>query len=565
MHGRWLWMGSLLPFFAAAVGAQLVTQTQPNRPPDYNAVEETFIHTPAGFDKEGRPAIAAGDQTGVVEIDVVDPETNQPSFCRINVVGADGNYYEPAENPLAPWSLARLGNRPGKAPILYYGWFFYSAGQATVKVPSGPVRVEVWKGFEHRPVVLSTQVPAGKTRRVQIPLPRTLPMSAAGYFSGDTHIHLNRANEADDERALDLLAAEDIGIGYILAMNDPRTYTGKMDQQIWPQQRGFGAASVKRRGACTIASGQEYRCGTYGHICLMMHNRLVQENRAVDPNNWPVFGRIGQETRDLGGYSFHAHGGYSQEIYADFVQAATDGVELLQFAEYRGIGLAGWYKILNAGYRFPAIGACDYPYCRALGDSRTYVHSAESRPLDPADWIRGAAAGLSFFTTGPMLLLEVDGQPPGAHLKKEGLGPHRVRVRIRARCEITPIARVELIVNGQVRNQMTVPREAGLGNWLELEDAIDLDRSSWVAARAYAAGPTSKAAAEAHTNPVYVYVGGKAPYNEADLAWLTARLDDQIAAVNKRQFAEKPDVLEYFQQSKVQLLKVRESGGQRAP
>ena len=49
------------------------------------------------------------------------------------------------------------------------------------------------------------------------------------------------------------------------------------------------------------------------------------------------------------------------------------GVELLQFGIYRGIGLEGWYHVLNAGFRFPVIAACDYPACRKLGDCRTYV------------------------------------------------------------------------------------------------------------------------------------------------------------------------------------------------
>ena len=65
--------------------------------------------------------------------------------------------------------------------------------------------------------------------------------------------------------------------------------------------------------------------------------------------------------------------GYSQAIYADFVQKQCSAVELLQFGVYRGIELAGWYDILNIGYRFPCVGASDYPACRKLGDCQTYV------------------------------------------------------------------------------------------------------------------------------------------------------------------------------------------------
>src|SRR5690606_11200462 len=123
-----------------------------------------------------------------------------------------------------------------------------------------------------------------------------------------------------------------------------------------------------------------------------------------------------------------------KEIYADFAQRLTDGVELLQFAEYRGVSLQGWYRMLNVGFRFPAVGACDYPYCRALGDCRTYART-EGEPT-PSSWAQAAAAGRSFFTTGPILLLEVDGRRPGDSIRKRGDGPHRVTAKVRARCEV---------------------------------------------------------------------------------------------------------------------------------
>ena len=98
--------------------------------------------------------------------------------------------------------------------------------------------------------------------------------------------------------------------------------------------------------------------------------------------------------RALGGVSLYAHGGYAQEIYADVAQGNVDGVELLQFGVYRGIGLTDWYHILNSGFRFPAMGACDYPACRKLGDCKTYVRlpAVETTP-DFEQWTRGMAAG----------------------------------------------------------------------------------------------------------------------------------------------------------------------------
>jgi hypothetical protein len=202
-----------------------------------------------------------------------------------------------------------------------------------------------------------------------------------------------------------------------------------------------------------------------------------------------------------------------------------------------------------------------YPFCRALADSRTYV-TALARP-DPADWIRLAAQGRSFFTTGPMLLLEVDGCRPGDSVFKSGKGPHCVRARVRARCEITPVTRLELLVNGEPVRRLTVPPAAGVGNWLELDEVVELTGPAWLAARASSTAPTAKADAEAHTNPVYV--DGKAPYKQEDLDWLVKQLDGQIEQAGKRHFEEQSRVLAFFRQSRAELLRIRETDGQPAP
>ncbi len=140
------------------------------------------------------------------------------------------------------------------------------------------------------------------------------------------------------------------------------------------------------------------------------------------------------------------------------------------------------------------------------------------------------AEGRSFVTTGPMLLLEVDGQRPGAVLNRSGDGPHRVTARVRVRCDVTPVTNLELVSSGQTVQQLSVPRSQGQGNWLELEHPLDVTESCWIAARAFGKTPGGQPDAEAHTNPVYVYLNGRAPYRQASLdAWVD-RIDRLIAA-----------------------------------
>ena len=243
-----------------------------------------------------------------------------------------------------------------------------------------------------------------------------------------------------------------------------------METMSTPQYRGLGEGSLFESGRASIASGQEYRSSTYGHLNLFWRNSLALGAQKVNADNWPLFGELGRETIGMGGFAIYAHGGYSQAIYADFVQKHVSAVELLQFGVYRGIALEGWYDILNIGYRMPCVGASDYPACRKLGDCQTYVSLGGQAGF--AGWLKAAARGQSFVTTGPLLLLEVEGERPGEIIRLSGSGPHRVRVKVRVKSQVAPVQTVQVIAGGKVAFAQSVPPE--------LYRTIDLDRSSWI-------------------------------------------------------------------------------------
>jgi hypothetical protein len=518
----------------------------PPNPED--AAAEAIIHTLPGAARAGEPTVATGPDTTLLSLTVLDAATGEPTPCRVNVIGADGNYYEPEHDRLTPWSLHRLGNRTGKGPFRYYGWFFYSQGTSEVRVPRGAVRVEVWKGFEYRPVTLELMAEDDRLS-AEARLERVVDMAARGWYSGDPHLHLDRTDKEQEARILDLQSAEDVRFGYILAMNDPRTYTGAMHAQIWPQAYGLGRGSTVTRGAYTLSSGQEYRNNTFGHILLLMGDDLVYAGQSLDPNRWPPFIDVARETHRLKGYAIHAHGGYEKEIYADYINGDTDGVELLQFAVYRGIGLEGWYHILNAGYRFPAVGASDYPYCRAFGDCRTYAR-IDGDPT-PASWAQAVVDGKSFVTTGPLPTLTVDGKEPGDTVQVDA-DTKTVSVALQLASEVAVVNTVEILVNGAVAFSRTVPAEGPVTR-IEIAKNLPLTGSAWIAARAYHQREDGLPDVEAHTNPVYV-IQDDQPVRRAESArWLLAKLDERIGLIEAMDFAEKGDVLALFRASRAKL------------
>ncbi len=528
--------------------------------------DDGLVITPPGFERPGVALTAPARGSAIVKITVRDRATNRVTPCRINVVGPDGNFYQPAPNRLTPYSLigqwpdSGKGNRQGKGPFRYIGRFFYSTGESEVAAGPGAVRIEVWKGFEYRPIERNVTVSAGETISVSLELERATPMAAMGYYPGDVHLHFQRKDDGDDQTIFDLLDAEDIAFGAILAYNEPPgPYNGLMETMACPQLRGLGDRSEKRRGRTTIASGQEYRSSTYGHLNLYSRDDLVLPGRKVNADNWPLFGQLSGETMRRGGYAIYAHGGYAQAILADFVQKNVSAVELLQFGVYRGIELAGWYDMLNIGYRLPCVGASDYPACRKLGDCQTYV-SMDGQG-DIAAWLRGIADGRSFVTNGPLLLLEVDGTRPGGVIGPGGSGTRAVKVSVRAISHVAPVQVVQIIAAGKVVAKQKVAPEEAQGHWINLERTIELRESSWIAARALGVARSGAPDAEAHTNPVYVDMGEKAPYNRDALDRLIGHLDQQMASHRKRSFAEKARVLDYFQKSRDILLRIRQTGG----
>src|SRR5262249_46144978 len=134
----------------------------------------------------------------------------------------------------------------------------------------------------------------------------------------------------------------------------------------------------------------------------------------------------------------------------------------------------------------------------------------------------------------------------------------------RVRSEVTPVTDVDLIVNGKVAKHIGVARDQGQRKWIELEEALDVKESSWIAARAYSKSPIGEPDAEAHTNPVYVYLDGKAPYRRDSLDRWVEKIDAQIAVHARRSFPEKAKVMAYFQLARDLLMQIRAQGGLRA-
>jgi len=547
--------GGLL--FAASVFGQ--TSLTPQQP-----VDESMLFIPPGFDHVGQPRWATGENAGHLRIVVRDAATGQPIACRANVVGSDGNFYQPPTNSLSPfalihpWPLGVYGNRPGRGPYRYIGRFFYLTGEVTLPVQPGHTRIEIWKGFEYRPEVVTVEVKPGTTQTVEATLTHSISADDQGYYAGDSHVHFPRGTEAQDQTIFDLLSAEGVRFACTLSYNAAaKDYAGIMADQGCPQPT-LGRLSIRRSGAQTIMSGQEYRSGAYGHYVFCLVDDLVYAGKKLNIDLAPAGGETARAVRQAGGTAILAHGG-DREVWADAALGSINAFELLQMGIYRGPGLQGWYDMLNSGYRFPIVASSDYGACRTLTDCRTYVYAPTTPTM--AEWLAGLTAGRSFVTSAPILLLDVDGEKPGGQLRKEGTGPFKIKISVKARCEVTPITDVDLIVNGRVVEHRTVSEAERQGHWVEFSRNVELTASAWIAARASSMAPIGLPDALAHTNPVYVYLNNRAPFDPAALDSWIGQVDAEIKREAARSFPEKSEVVAYFRSAREVLVKIRARGG----
>ncbi|HEU0010814.1 MAG TPA: hypothetical protein VFT34_13430, partial [Verrucomicrobiae bacterium] len=145
-------------------------------------------------------------------------------------------------------------------------------------------------------------------------------------------------------------------------------------------------------------------------------------------------------------------------------------------------------------------------------------------------WMKGLAAGRSFVTTGPMLLADFDGKPPGHRFEWRGSPARRVRVNVKLISE-QPVKAIEILRNGDVISQLA-PKSKQNGDGAfeaDLGESVTIQGTSWLAVRCWEERPGGRMRF-AHTAPVW-FDAPDAPLRprKREVEWLLQRTRDEIA------------------------------------
>jgi len=487
-----------------------------------------------------------------VHVRVNDAATGEPTPVRIHFASPSGEYFAPLGRAAA--FATGTGEDVGGNLLLGSKRYAYIDGTCEIRLPAGPLVVEIQKGPEYKPLHIETVLPEGKVA-LRYAVERWTDMRREGWYAGEIRAHYLMPHAALLEAA-----GEDLAVVNLLAeavtvrhCSDSDLMLGKpaLAMPHYPAYPNLLAFSGQR--PCLEKPGHMVVVNTYhdhrrlGTVALLNCHRIVYPllvDREEGLGEWAVADWCDQCHRKGGlvvwtvlyGQRFGEDLCYGEPL-ADLILAKVDAVEIEGYpGETRDEVSEDWYPLLRAGWRVPAVAATGKSNnTTVLGGRRTYARLPPGHDFTYRAWIEAVRAGRTFLTNGPLLFFTVNGQDPGAVVDVVSLD-QPVRVVAEARSWL-PFDRLEVVINGEVVLQAPA---AGSPASARVEAEVKLPAAGWLAARCW--GPLMELTETdchervgAHTSPVYVQVGGTPPpADAAAVAKLAGQLTTMLAWVERQ-------------------------------
>ena len=461
-------------------------------------------------------------------------EPDRPAAAKIEITDAAGRVYPPQAKRLAP--------------DLFFQRQIYRFDGESIRLPDGAYRVTMSRGPESVPESIDLVV-AGKPVEVHHTVRRWIDPARRGWWSGDHHIHAAGCAHYDSPtegvEPIDMLRqcmGEDLKVGCCLTWGpcfdyQKRFFTGKPDDVSRPpyllrydvEVSGFGSHVSGHLNLLRLTEqippggDSKHHWPTLGLATLRWAKRQGAVCGPAHSANGltNTVGRLpGTDGRDgpgrLPNFDIPAFDGIgANEFIVDVPQEvpgpdgrpvpAVDFISTMDTDPTAELNI--WYHVLNCGYRVRASGETDFPCISGerVGLGRVYVKL--DGPLTFDAWVDGVAAGRSYVSDGTTHLMDFAATVPGRAPFACGTGTGEVALDGAGALTFTVLAAsrgaegsrvpVELVVDGFPVARQEIPADGAL-HPLVFEHTFP--RSAWVAVRSFP---------RAHTNPLFVIVGGK--------------------------------------------------------
>ena len=379
-------------------------------------------------------------------------------------------------------------------------------GQFNISLPNGKFSILIEKGKEYRPVSGELVIQKNADHHIDCELARWINMAERGWYSGDLHIHRPIDNMAHLIKAEDLNVAPDITVwnernfwankeipeNKVIEVDETHVY-GIMTQE---DERGGGAVMIMNmESPIDLGATSRWYPANFAY-CNVAHERslIVDQEK---PFWWEAPVNVA-----LGGVD--TIGIINNHIQRDGImdnEAWGKPRDKNLYPGNRGFVdnvLDLYYRYLNLGLRLPiSAGSASGVLKNPVGYNRLYVHLG--RRFSYERWLRGMNAGMAFATNGPMLFFSIDHCELGSVLDVDEKYVGKTSLEVVSQDKLD---KAEIIYNGEIIKEFSGGNKSELKQELE----IPLDKSGWIVARAFE--KNSRTVRFAHTNPIYIRVGG---------------------------------------------------------
>ncbi len=470
-----------------------------------------------------------------VTLRVVERGSGKAVPVKLHIHGEGGEYLAPVDRHRIPnpaWfedysvDFVHGATWAGSGDTPHY--CTYIPGETVVDLPLGKVYVEVAKGFEIRPVRKVVEV-TGATEEIVIEIEKVLPWRERGWVTADTHVHFLSPISALLEGS-----AEGVNVVNLLASQwgELMTNVGDFDGKTT-----WGSKEAGGDGEYLVRVGTENRQHVLGHISLLGYTgRVIAPMTTGGPDESALGDPIevlltewARQCKQQGGLVVLPHFPNPRaEHAAAIVSGDVDAIEMTSWGNlYGGIdpySLADWYRYLNCGYLVAAVGGTDKMSANtAVGTVRTYARIAPEQEFTYQTWMEAVRRAETFVTYGPLLEFMVDGHPMGSRIQMTASGG-TVDIMWQVASVTVPMSRVELVVNGEIRESLAVSPWEASGYW-----SLRVDKSSWLALLVRGHYPDKPEIIAAHSSPVMIFVEGSPMLAAADAVTILEQIEGALA------------------------------------
>ena len=451
-------------------------------------------------------------------------------------------------------AAGRVYPSPGRrlAPDFFFHPQIYRQAGESVALSPGTYQVEYTRGPEYLIQRRTITVPPTRSHRELFRLERWIHLAEMNWFSGDHHVHAagcaHYESPTEGVTPADMwrhILGEDLDVGCVLSWGP-----------CWYAQKKFFEGKLNALSTAEYLMRYDVEVSGFpsshaGHLCLL---RLKEDDYpgTTRIEEWPSWDLpVLKWGKSQGGVVGFSHSGWGLKVPGDalpndtippfdgiganeyIVDVVHDAVDFISTVDTPAPWeLNIWYHTLNCGFRTRISGETDFPciYGERVGLGRVYV-KLDQGPLDFDAWCEGLKRGRSYVTDGHCHILDfqVNDQAVGvgeSQLALEGPGVVKVTAQAaarldpeqsaegrairkrpldekpywdveRARIGDTRKVKLELVVNGIAVDSTELSAD---GDIQGVSFDLPLKKSSWVALRVYPS---------AHTNPIFVKVGGK--------------------------------------------------------